>query len=131
MHSLWGFVWAMHAKPFACLSCSACAANNGIHSHKHCPQRVFGAFCYVFLRILGAQQPPKSQHHEHHGALWAPKLLLGTTHMRYQRPSKSLNKLRCPKVRNEVPIVLMMLALRLSLPDPAAEKSQTQRQRKS
>ena len=44
------------------------------------------------------------------GPVWAPNLLLDTTHMRLQDPSKTLDMLRWPKVRSEGPIVLMMLA---------------------
>ena len=53
---------------------------------------------------------PKSQHHEHHGAVWAPNFPLDTTHMMLQDPSNTLDMLRWPKARNEGPIVLMMLA---------------------
>ena len=42
--------------------------------------------------------------------VWAPNFPLDTTHMRLQDPSKTLDMLRWPKMRNEGPIVLMMLA---------------------
>ena len=44
------------------------------------------------------------------GPVWAPNFLVDTTHMRLQDPSTTLGMLRWPKVRNEGPIVLMMLA---------------------
>ena len=44
------------------------------------------------------------------GPVWAPNVPLDTTHMRLQDPSKTLDLLRWPKLRNESPIVLMMLA---------------------
>ena len=44
------------------------------------------------------------------GPVWAPDFLLDTTYMRLQDHSKTLIMLRWLKVRNEGPIVLMMLA---------------------
>ena len=62
------------------------------------------------------------------GPVWVPKFLLDTTHMRPQDPSKTLDMLRWPKMRNEGPIVLMMLAQK-TCPKPSVawgEASKTQ-----
>ena len=86
----------MHAKPASCLSYSAdpttlvFTATKTAHS------------VYVFIAHFKHPAAPKSQHHEHHGACLGTQLL--------QDPSKTPGMLRWPKVRNEGPIVLMMLA---------------------
>ena len=44
------------------------------------------------------------------GPVWAPNFLVDTTYMRLQDHSKTLIMLMWLKVRNEGPILLMMLA---------------------
>ena len=67
----------------------------------------------VFLRLMAllrAQQPARASIMSIMGPIWATNFLLDTTHMRFQQPSKTSRMLKCPKVRNEGAIMLMMLA---------------------
>ena len=65
--------------------------------------------------------PPTGQHHEHHEhheAYLGSYFPVETAYMRIHHPYKTLDILRCRKVRNEGPIVLMMLA-RKNCPKPS------------
>ena len=65
------------------------------------------------------------------GHVWAPNLLLNSLHMRFQHAFKTLGMLRCPKVKNEGPSVLIMLA-RKKCPKPSVAWGKPQkRTRKS
>ena len=79
----------------------------GFYTHKHCPRHVS---CEVYRSFSGPSDPHKSQHHEHHGPVWVPNFLVDATQMRFQHPCKTLGMFRCPKMKIEGPIVLMMLA---------------------
>ena len=57
------------------------------------------------------------------GPVWASNFHLDTAHMRFQHPSKTLSMLRCPIVRSEGPIVLIMLAKNCRKPSVAWEEA--------
>ena len=101
----------MHSEPFACWSCSTDAANAGSWSYKYCPHHGFSAFCYRLQQMVRLQQPPTGQHHEHHEAFLGP-------YPRYIEVS----------VRNEGPIVLMMLA-RKKLPQSLRSRGKNAQKR--
>ena len=70
------------------------------------------------MALLRAQQPARASIMSIMGPIWATNFLLDTTHMRFQQPSKTSRMLKCPKVRNEGAIMLMMLA-RKNCPEPS------------
>ena len=75
----------------------------------------FERFVGVYSAFSAPCSAPRGSIMSIMGPVWAPNFLLDTTHMRLQDPSKTLSMLRCPKVRNEGPIVLMIKSL---IPQP-------------
>ena len=70
----------------------------------------FERFVVVYRAFSAACSPPRASIMSIMGPVRAPNFLLDTTYMRLQDHSKTLIMLRWLKVRNEGPIVLMMLA---------------------
>ena len=71
---------------------------------------IFSVLLRFIVHLKRPVAPPGANIMSIMGPVWAPTFLLDTTHMRLQDPSKTLGLLRWQKVRNEGPIVLMMLA---------------------
>ena len=83
MHSLLGLAWAMQVMPFLCLSCRTGATNSVLLG---------------LMVLLWVQKP-------HRG----PQFPSGHRTYEVSTPSKTLGILKCPDVRNEGLIVLMLL----------------------
>ena len=111
----------MHAKPVSCFSYRADPTNLSVFTATNTAQSMyFERLVGVYSAFLVPSSSPRASIMSIVGPVWAPNCLLDTTDMRFQHPSKTLNMLRCPTVRNEGPIVLMMLA-RKKCPKPSVE----------
>ena len=102
----WFFVQADHVLAHNCISLVLAATNTAHSVH-------FERFVGVYSAFQAPCSPPRASIMSIMRPVWAPNFPLDTTHMRLQDPSRT----RCvevakngPKMRNEGPTVLMMLA---------------------